>query len=391
VDGLLAPLPAPHFSTMDPGAILKSPENLNPQVVSGPFLMSESVPGDHYTLVRNPRYYRASQGLPYLDKVVFIVPSFDASLKDLRTGSIDATGLFFDVNDFQDFQRLKNYTIISPPVQNGFEALYFNFHNTVLASHLEVRQAMAMAVDQQALIAGPLNGLGSLLCTDHPAAYHPGYDPLAPCPLFDLAAANKLLDDNGWVKGPDGVRAKGRQRLEFEYSTAPGNLPTSTSRPGVETIIQRDFMQIGIKLDIQNYPATTFFGPFLTEGKASPPMGAVAGRYDIAEYANNLSYDPDDSTLFACNQVPPTGSNYVFYCNPSLDALYVQEQATADPGLRQQIFKQIHQIYLTQFPFIVQFGWVEYALEHKGTHNYLPGPYIDTYNIAEWWCDNGKC
>ena len=33
--------------------------------------MSESVPGDHYTLVRNPRYYRAREGLPYLDKVVF--------------------------------------------------------------------------------------------------------------------------------------------------------------------------------------------------------------------------------------------------------------------------------------------------------------------------------
>jgi peptide/nickel transport system substrate-binding protein len=54
VDGLLAPLPAHHFSTMDPEAILKSLENLNPKIVSGPFLMSESVPGDHYTLVRNP-------------------------------------------------------------------------------------------------------------------------------------------------------------------------------------------------------------------------------------------------------------------------------------------------------------------------------------------------
>ena len=54
-----------------PRPILKSPENLNPQVTSGPFMMAESVPGDHYTLVRNPSYYRASEGLPYLDKVVF--------------------------------------------------------------------------------------------------------------------------------------------------------------------------------------------------------------------------------------------------------------------------------------------------------------------------------
>ncbi len=73
--------------------------------------------------------------------------------------------------------------------------------------------------------------------------------------------------------------------------------------------------------------------------------------------------------------------------------LFVQEQATADAGVRQQIFKQIHQIYLTEFPFIVLYSPVEPALAHKGTHNYQPGPFItaETINIWEWWCDNGKC
>ena len=80
-----------------------------------------------------------------------------------------------------------------------------------------------------------------------------------------------------------------------------------------------------------------------------------------------------------------------FYCNPSLDKLFVQEQATADPGVRQQLFVQIHQIYLTQFPFIVLYSPTFFGLVHKGTHNYLPGPNTDTYNIAQWWCDNGKC
>jgi len=62
-----------------------------------------------------------------------------------------------------------------------------------------------------------------------------------------------------------------------------------------------------------------------------------------------------------------------------------------DPGVRQQIFIQIHKIYLTQFPFVVLFSEKLFALAHKGTHNYLPGPFTDTYNIWEWWCDNGKC
>lgn len=391
VDSYHAPLPAHHFSSIAPEAIVKSSDNLNPSVVSGPFMMRESVPGNHYTLVRNPRYYRASEGLPYLDKLVFtVIDSFDLGIKDLQAGSLDATGLIFDIHNFQKDQGFKDYTIVYPPTQSLFEALYFNFHNTVLASHPEVRQAMAMVVDQQTIIANALYGLGTPICTDHPSVYHPGYEPQAPCPVFDLAAANKLLDDTGWVKGPDGVRARGGQRLEFEYSTEATYHPF---RLDIQAIMQRNFRQIGIKLDIQNYPGQTFYGSFLTGGKASPPTGAVGGSYDIAEFATDFGFDPDDSSLLSCDQFPPGGFNIDFYCNPVLDALYKQEQATADPGVRQQIFVQIHSIYLTQFPFIVVYAPTYFALAHKGTHNYLPGPFNigDTYNVAEWWCDDGKC
>lgn len=92
VDGILAPLPAHHFSTMTPGQMAKSPDNLKPQVVSGAFLMAESVSGNHFTLVRNPHYYLASQGLPYLDKVVFRDVSSSDILKDLQTDTFDSTG-----------------------------------------------------------------------------------------------------------------------------------------------------------------------------------------------------------------------------------------------------------------------------------------------------------
>ena len=87
------------------------------------------------------------------------------------------------------------------------------------------------------------------------------------------------------------------------------------------------------------------------------------------------------------------GYNIDFYCNPALDALYQQELSTVDSGLRQQVFQQIHSIYLTVLPFIVLFSTSQtfFSLAHQGTHNYLPGPFTDTYNIAEWWCDNGKC
>jgi len=75
-----------------------------------------------------------------------------------------------------------------------------------------------------------------------------------------------------------------------------------------------------------------------------------------------------------------------------LDGLYREEQTTADPGVRQQLFDQIHQLYLTQLPFIVLYSPLDLAMVRKGTHNYHPSPIAgETVNIWEWWCDGGKC
>ena len=219
---------------------------------------------------------------------------------DLQAGTNTSAG-FLDLRKVQQYQRLSGYTLVTPATNAGFEAMYFNFHNMILATHQEVRQALAMAIDHQALIEVARHGFASPLCTDHAPAYHPGYEPnVGGCPVFDPAAANKLLEDNGWTKGADGVRAKGGQRLEFEYSTFTPVI--FLYRLDAEAIIQRNMRAIGIQLDIQNYPIDTFFGSFLPQGKASPPTGAVAGRYDIAEVENGFVYDPDDSFVLACDQ-----------------------------------------------------------------------------------------
>jgi ABC-type transport system substrate-binding protein len=60
--------------------------------------------------------------------------------------------------------------------------------------------------------------------------------------------------------------------------------------------------------------------------------------------------------------------------------------------VRQQLFEQIHHIYLTDFPFITLYSLTFFSLVRKGTHNYQPSPFAGkTVNIWEWWCDGGKC
>lgn len=380
-DGLYAPLPAHHYANMAPDQILKSADNLNPSVTSGPFMMSESAFGDHYTVIRNAKYYRASEGLPYLEKVIFrIVSDQNKALKNFRTGTVDS-GWLVDVTDPAAYQRLTHYNLIENPKSTNFEALYFNFHNPILAENLDVRKAIAMAIDHQALIKTARYGQAVLQCTDHSLALQPGYQANAPCPTFNVNVANTLLDRDGWVRGADGYRSKDHQKLEFKYSTTVGN----PWRGEDEVILQQDLALIGIKLDIKNYPAITFYLSFLSDGKP--------GTYDIAEFENSFNYNADDSSMFSCNQVPPNGFNIDFYCNKALDALYTQEQETVDPTVRQNIFNQIHQIYLTEFPFITLYHPLDMFMVKKGTHNYLPAPEgaLETINIWEWWCDRGQC
>ncbi|HZS76927.1 MAG TPA: peptide ABC transporter substrate-binding protein [Ktedonobacteraceae bacterium] len=384
-DGLEAPMPAHHFAGMDPGKIQSSSDNLKPTVFSGPFMLSESVPGDHYTVVRNPNYYRGSadgENLPYLDKIVFrIVPDQNTILKDLQAGSIDSA-YFLDVTKYLAYQKLSStYTLVTNPNASNFEAMYFNFHNPILGTDVNVRKAMAMAIDHNALIDTARRGYASPLCTDHGQAYVPGYQKDAPCPPFDPTAAGKLLDQDGWTMGSDGYRHKGSQMLQFQYSTTANNF----WRADDELVLQQNFKAIGIKLNIQNYPASTFFGSFLTDGKP--------GVYDIAEFEDALSYDADDSGLFSCSQFPPAGFNIDFYCNHQLDNLFTQEQSTADPNQRQQIFNQIHQIYLTEFPFITLYSPIDIAMHKNNTHNYMFGPEgaAETIQVWNWWCDGGQC
>jgi len=370
-----------HYQGVDPAAITKSADNLNPSAAAtnGPFMMSESKPGDHYTIVRNPKYYQAAQGLPYLDKVVFkITPDQNTILKDLQAGSVDSSW-FLNVANAAAYKKLSNYTLVADPNAYSWEALWLNFHNKTLSDNPEVRKAMAMATDQKTLIAVARRGLAGERCQDHPKVQVPGYTANLTCPQLnpDFAGANALLDQHGWAKGSDGVRTKNGQRLEFKYSTTANNL----WRADDQLINKANFAKIGIKLDVQNYPASTFFGSILITAKP--------GVYDVAEFASSGTIDPDNAASLQCG----SPGNFAYYCSQQMDALLKQQQSTGDNAARQKAFDSINQLEVTDFPFILEFSAPDVAIHIHGTNNYNPSALGigETINIWEWWCNGGNC
>jgi peptide/nickel transport system substrate-binding protein len=385
VDGAVSPLPEHIFAKMKPGDILKSSANLDPTVSSGPFTLTTSKPGTEYVVTRNPDYYQAAQGLPYLDSIVFrVVPNQDTILKDFQSGAINSSW-FLDVTKTSTYQQLSTYNIVKAPVAANFEAIYFNLKNPTLQD-VTIRKAISMAVDQSTLIQIARHGQAAPLCTDHASAYNPGFQKDVICPKYDPAAAKALLQNDGWKLGSDNVFAKNGKKLEFQYSTTSNN----AWRAEDEAILQQEFAAIGIKLDITNYPASTFFGTFLPQGQV--------GKYDLAEFENSYTYDADDASGFACAQIPTAansygGANFSFYCNHQLDKLFTQEQTTADPAARQAVFNQIHQIYLTDFPFVTEYAPIDISVVKNTAHNYLIGSEgaSETVNVMNWWCTGGKC
>jgi peptide/nickel transport system substrate-binding protein len=374
-----APVPKHHYEKMDPSSIKKT-EGLKPQVSSGPFTLKESKPGERYVVERNAHYYRASEGLPYLDSIVFRpIPNQDTILQDLQAGTIDSAS-FLDVTKMSAYRALQDYEIVQSP-SPYYEGIHFNFRHPVLRDNLAVRKAMTLAVDRETLVKSARGGLAEALCTDHTRVFKPGFQENIVCPKFDLNEANKILDEAGWVKGSDGIRVKDGNRLEFNYATTANN----RWREKDQLINQENFSKIGIKVNIVNYPANTFFGPFLNEGDPA--------KYQIAEWASNYDYDADNAKSFSCNQFPPKGENVNFYCNQQLEPLFVQAVGTDDPGKRQQVYNQIHQIMLDDAAFISMFALVDLFIHKKGTNNYKPGPFGpgETSNVWEWWCSGGKC
>src|SRR5712691_10164687 len=116
-----APLPQHIFGSMAPDAILKSADSQLPHVTNGPFIIKadESTAQQQYTVVRNPNYYRASEGLPYLDKIVFrIVNDPTTILKDAQAHQI-TSNWFLDISQIAAYKAISGYSVAPDKVSAG--------------------------------------------------------------------------------------------------------------------------------------------------------------------------------------------------------------------------------------------------------------------------------
>src|SRR5207237_10381954 len=155
-------------------------------------------------------------------------------------------------------------------------------------SDLKVRQALAMAVDRQTmadqLYGGGLSGVATTnIVTAPPSVVSPNTAKMD-IAKFDLAAANKLLDDAGWAKGSDGIRAKNGVKMKVVYQTTINSL-----RQKEQDIVKAGWQQLGIDVTLKTVDAKVFF----SSDPGNPDTAAYF--YTDVEMFTNGSTDPDQT------------------------------------------------------------------------------------------------
>lgn len=275
-------------------------------VGSGPFRVVEWEHGDHVTLKANPLYWR---GKPKIDEIIYkVIPNHNTQVEQLRTHEVDA---YFGVDPqlLPQVRSIRGLTLKLTPITD-FHDLHFNLRDSMV-SDVRVRQAIAHAIDRPRLVEVATHGAGIPTDSDQPLLSW-AYDSKLPHISYDPSKARQILDAAGWRVGTDGIRSMNGQRLTLQLAITPTGVGGSRL---VATVIQGDLHTIGIEVTIKEY------APGLMWATAQGGGVLASGRYQMAYDAWwLLGPDPDDSWNFGCDQFPPAGQNWYFWCNKRADA-----------------------------------------------------------------------
>lgn len=277
----------------------------NPGPSAGPYLFKEYKKGESLILEKNPKWWGDDKVT--LNTIVFrFLPESTTQPDALRNNEVD---MIYPQPQLDLVDQVKQLTDVRSEVGFGpsFEHLTFNFKNVFLKD-LAVRKAIAYGVDRVAIVDAlmkPFSDKAARLDNRVLVATQKGYKANGKdYQEADPAKAEKALTGAGFVKGPDGIYAKGGKKLSLRLSTTAGN----QLREQQGELIKAQLAKIGIEIVIDNSPSKVLFNERLP-----------GGDFDIA----NFAFIGTPFPLSGSKQIYETGadSNYGSYTNPEFDKL----------------------------------------------------------------------
>lgn len=322
----------------------------------GPFKYERWDRAQQVVMVANPLYFR---GAPKLKKIVYkIIPDRNTALAQLEAHEIDMWYLV-PGNYLQRVRGISGYDVTRRP-SYFFNHMDFNIQRPAVKD-LAVREAIRLALDRPAIIEKIGHNVGTVSDVTTPLSAPYSVKTIPPT-KFDLAAANALLDKNGWVRGANGVRSKNGVSLNLDLASSAGT-------PDVDEeieLMRQWFKDIGMTLNVRRYQAPQMFAP-LQDG------GVIYGnKWDIVFFAWLSDAIGDYSSEYGCQSFPPNGQNDLRWCNrraqAAMDALFTH----FDQAQRNRDVLTVQQEFVKDVPSIVMALREDIIAQNKDLKNFHP-------------------
>jgi len=199
---------------------------------------------------------------------------------------------------------------------------------------------------------------------------------------FNVEKANKVLDDAGWKRGADGIRARDGKRLKFLFQTS-----INAARQKQQAIVKQAAAKAGIDMELKTIVASVFFG----SDPGNPDTVAKFGA-DLQMYAWQFDADPQLSMrVFASWEVATkenkwSGRNTTRWRNEEFDRLYKAAETEMDTVKRAAAFIRMNDL-VVQNVVVVPLIWRSWV---SGVSNKLKGTDISGWdssfwNLANWY------
>jgi len=312
---------------------------------AGPFkFQSYDATAKIYTIVPNEKWWGEK---PKLDQIVYRVMDDDAWPGAIANGEID----MMDVGPSADYyNKVKPLQGIDIRVAGGpnFRHLTMNGQSAVLQD-VNVRQALAMAIDRSAIAKaelGPLpvvpTPLGSHIFMQNQAGYQDNSAVVA----FNPEKARQMLDAAGWVV-QGSKRMKGGKPLAVRI-VIPAGIAVSRSE---SELVQNMLAQVNVDVNIDTVPLSDLFDKYITPGRFDFTVFSWLGTPFPISSGESIYRKPMGDKI---------QQNYARIGNDQLDQAYNDAIAELDPAkaiekaneVDKLIWAEVHSLPLYQRPDI---------------------------------------
>jgi len=293
-------------------------------VGTGPFMLVAYQKDAVVRFRANPTFWRGRQKL---DNLVFAITTDNAvRAQKMRAGECQV--MAYPVpTDIPALAADKNITLMRG-VDMNVSYLAYNTRKAPF-DKVEVRRALNMAVNKQALVDIVFGGFGTPAVNPLPPSLW-GYNKAIAPDMYDLAKARAMLEQAG-VKN-----------LRLQLWALPVSRPYLPNGRRAAELIQSDWKAIGVETDIITMEWGEYLKAATDKNRDSVVMMGWIGD----------NSDPDNflSTLNSCAAIGT--ANYAMWCDKNYDALIDKAKRITDQGERARLYEQAQVIFKEQAPWL---------------------------------------